>query len=75
MKIYTLIYQKPLRIKTYSSLVALYEDNSPGQLGVCKSTLDHYDFNSYNYVSNRVIISKTEPLSSGDVRRKKATDI
>lgn len=72
MKIYTLIYQKPLRVKTYSSLVALCEDNSPEQLGVSKATLDRYDFNNYLYVSNRVIISKTEPLSSGDVRRKKA---
>ena len=73
MKIYTLIYQKPLRIKTYSSLVALCEDNSPDQLGVSKATLDRYDFKNFNYVSNRVIIAKTEPLSSGDIRRKKAT--
>lgn len=73
MKIYTLIYQKPLRIKTYSSLTALCEDNTSDQLGISKATLDRYDFDNYLYVSSRVIISKSKPLSAGDVRRKKAT--
>lgn len=71
MKIYTLIYQKPLRVKTYSSLVALFEDNSSEQLGVSKYKLDRFDFDSTYYVSSKVIITKSIPLSSGDVRRKK----
>lgn len=75
MKIYTLIYQKPLRVKTYSSLVALFEDNSPEQLGVSKSKLDRFDFDSTYYVSTRVIITRTVPQSSGDIRRKKLLHI
>lgn len=70
MKIYTLIYQKPLRVRTYSSLVALYEDNGYENLGVSKSKLDRHDFDSTYYVSSRVIITKSVPMSSGDVRRK-----
>ncbi|SHF55360.1 hypothetical protein [Dysgonomonas macrotermitis] len=74
MKIYTLIYQKPLRVKTYSSLVALFEDNSQEQLGVSKAKLDRFDFDSTYYVSTRVIITRSVPLSSGDVRRKKSEE-
>lgn len=68
MKVFVLIYQKPLRIKTYTSLTALAEDNSIDELGVSKSTLDKHPFDKFNYVSNRVIISKTETKSTGDVR-------
>lgn len=75
MKVYTLIYQKPLRVKTYSSLVALFEDNSPEQLGVSKYKLDRFDFDSTYYVSTRVIITRSVPLSSGDVRRKKYLNV
>lgn len=50
MKIYTLIYQKPLRVKTYSSLVALFEDNTVEQLGVSKYKLDRFDFDSTYYL-------------------------
>ena len=71
MKIYTLIYQKPLKVKTYSSLVALFEDNTPEQLGVSKFKLDRFDFDSTYFVSTKVIITRSIPLSSGDVRRKK----
>lgn len=71
MKIYTLIFQKPLRVKTYSSLVALFEDNTPEQLGVSKAKLDRFDFDSTYYVSSRIIITRSVPLSAGDARRKK----
>lgn len=74
MKIYTLIYQKPLRVKTYSSLVALFEDNSIEQLGVSKSKLDRFDFDSTYYVSSRVIITRSRPLSAGDIRRSKTEE-
>ena len=68
--VYVLIFQKPLKIQVYSSLVALFEDNDINELGVSKSKLDKCDWN-FNYTSHKVIISKRETLSSGDVRRKK----
>lgn len=71
MKTFVLILQKPLRIKTYSSLVALIEDNSIEVLGVSKSKLEKYDFDKFKYVSNKVVIAKTQTQSSGDVRRNK----
>lgn len=68
--VYVLIFQKPLRIQVYSSLVALFEDNNVDELGVSKPKLDRWDWN-FNYTSHKVIISKRNTLSSGDVRRKK----
>jgi len=68
MKIFVLIKQKPLAVKTYTSLTALYEDN--GDLRVSKSKLEKWDF-TFDYVDSRYIISRTFSQSSGDVRRKK----
>lgn len=70
MKVYVLIYQKPLKIKVYSSLVALIEDNNLDDLGASKSKLEKHPFNNFDYVTHKVIISKKETLSSGDVRRQ-----
>lgn len=70
MKVFVLIYQKPLKIKVYSSLVALIEDNNLDDLGASKSKLEKHPFNNFDYVTHKVIISKKETLSSGDVRRQ-----
>ena len=69
MKVFILIYQKPLKIRVYSSLVALIEDNNLDDLGASKSKLEKHPFNSFDYVTHKVIISKKETLSAGDVRR------
>ena len=70
MKIYILIQQKPLNIKTYSSLVALMEDNDLKAIGASRSKLEKYPFDKFDYVSSRYIISKSEPKTTGDVRNK-----
>lgn len=70
MKVFVLIYQKPLKIRVYSSLVALIEDNNLDDLGASKSKLEKHPFNNFDYVTHKVIISKKETLSSGDVRRQ-----
>nr|DAE47096.1 MAG TPA: hypothetical protein [Caudoviricetes sp.] len=69
MKVYVLIKQKPLKVKTYTSLQALFEDND--NLGVSKSKLDKWDFDKFDLVDSRFIISKTESLTTGDVRKNK----
>lgn len=71
MKVFVLIYQKPLKIRVYSSLVALIEDNNLDDLGASKSKLEKHPFNNFDYVTHKVIISKKETLSSGDVRQCK----
>lgn len=68
MKIFVLVKQRPLRVKTYTSLTALYEDNN--DLRVSKSKLEKWDF-TFDYIDTRYIISKTYSQSTGDVRRKK----
>lgn len=69
MKVFVLIYQKPLKIKVYTSLVALIEDNSPDDLGASKSKLEKHFCSDFDYITHKVIISKKETLSAGDVRR------
>ena len=69
MKVFVLIYQKPLKIRVYSSLVALIEDNNLDDLGASKSKLEKHPFNNFDYVTHKVIISKKETLSAGDERR------
>lgn len=71
MKIYVLIKQRPLKIKTYSSLVALIEDNDLEEIGASRSKLEKYPFDRFDYVNNRIVISRSEPLTAGDVRRNK----
>jgi len=71
MKVFVLIYQKPLKIKVYSSLVALIEDNNLDKIGASRSKLEKHPFNNFDYVTSKVIISKKETLSAGDVRKLK----
>ncbi len=70
--IYILIYQKPLKIHAYSSLVALIEDNGTEALGASRSKLEKWNFDLFDYVTYKVIISKRKSLTSGDVRRSKS---
>ena len=70
--VYVLIFQKPLKILVYSSLVALIEDNDIEALGASKSKLEKWKFDQFDYVTYKVIISKRKPQTSGDVRRSKA---
>jgi hypothetical protein len=70
MKIYVLIHQKPLEVKTYSSLRALIEDNDVSAIGASRSKLEKFPFDRFDYVNSRYIISRSEPKTTGDVRRK-----
>lgn len=67
MKVFVFIQQHPLKVSTYTSLTALYEANK-SILAISKSTLDKWQFDSYNYVNSRYVIAKTESQSTGDVR-------
>lgn len=70
--VYVLTFEKPFQVKVYSSLVALMEDNDLQAIGASKSKLEKWDFNTFDYVSYKVFISKRKALTSGDVRRNKA---
>lgn len=70
MKVYVLILQKPLRVKSYTSLTALIEDNNISDLGASKSKLEKWNW-SFDYIAHNVVISQTEALTAGDVRRIK----
>lgn len=70
MKVFVFIRQHPLKVTTYTSLTALYEANK-SIIGISKSTLYKWQFDSYNYVNSRYIIAKTKSQSTGDVRKIK----
>ncbi len=72
MKVFVLILQKPLKVLSYTSLSALYNDNK-AIIDVSKSTLDHHDFDRFHYLSNRFIIAKTDTQTTGDIKRKQTT--
>lgn len=70
-KAYVLIYQKPLEIKLYSSLTALYLDNPLEKLGVCQSTLEKWRFKVFNdFKTDKIIISYRNVSSAIDIRNK-----
>lgn len=68
MTVYVFIRQRPLKVTTYTSIAALYEANKP-VIDVSISTLYKWKFDSFDYVNSRFIIAKTEPQSTGDVRK------
>lgn len=68
MTVYVFIRQKPLKVTTYTSLAALYEANK-SVIGISKSTLDKWQFNSFDYVNSRYIIAKTKSRSTNDIRK------
>jgi hypothetical protein len=71
MKVFVVIFSKPLRIKVYSSLAAVFEAYTPEELGVSRATLDRWNFDA-NYVNSKVVISKSYTQTAGEVRRKKS---
>lgn len=73
MNVYTLIQQRPLKVKTYTSLTALYEANKD-IIRVSKSTLEKYGLDSRYFVDSRIIITKTTTQTSGDVRRSQMAE-
>lgn len=70
MKVFVVIFSKPLRIKVYSSLAAVFEAYTSEQLGVSRGTLDRWNFN-FNYVNSKVVISKNYTQTANDVRAEK----
>lgn len=71
MKVFVIIFNKPLKIEVYSSLAAVFEAHGPNELGVSRSTLDKWNFD-FKYVNSKVVISKNYTQTAGDVRRKKS---
>lgn len=74
MTVYVFIQQRPLKVTTYTSLVALYEANK-SIIDVSKSTLYKWKFDSFNYVNSHYIIAKTESQSTGDIRKLNNTGL
>lgn len=71
MKVFVIIFNKPLKVEVYSSLAAVIEAHGPDELGVSRSTLDKWNFD-FKYVNSKVVVSKNYTQTAGDIRRKKS---
>lgn len=70
MKIFIVSY-KDGRKRAYTTLAAIYEDNSKEELGVSKFTLNRYDFNLANYETEKCTIEVLECKTRGDILRER----
>lgn len=71
MKVFVIIFNKPLKVEVYSSLAAVFEAHGSNELGVSRSTLDKWNFD-FEYVNSKVVVSKNYTQTAGDIRRKKS---
>lgn len=70
-KTFVLLFKDTLQIKTYTSLVAIYEDNTPEVLGIALSTLQRRDFKEDMYENAKVRIELSITRTKNDVIRSK----
>lgn len=57
--------------KGYTTLSAIYEDNTKEELGVSKYTLDRYDFSTCEYENDKCTIEVLEFKTKGDIIRER----
>jgi hypothetical protein len=68
MKCFILAYKNGNK-KGYTTLSALFEDNSKEDLGVSKHTLYRFDFASKKYENERCVIEVIKLRTRGDIIR------
>lgn len=59
------------RKRGYTTLAALFEDNTKEELGVSKFTLDRFDFYLMNYENSKCTIEVLDIKTRGDIIREK----
>lgn len=70
-KTFVLLFKEPMKVYTYSSLAAIFEEFSKDQLGVALSTLQKRDFSFDYYENERIRIELSLTKTTGDIRREK----
>ena len=70
-KTFVLLFKQPIKIYTYTTLSAVFEEFTKEELGVSLSTLQKRDFSIdfYENVNIRLELSKTK--TRGDILREK----
>lgn len=71
-KTFVVLFKEPkMKIYTYSSLAAIFEDFSKDELGVSLSTLQKRDFSFDSYDNQKVHIELSITKTRGDIAREK----
>lgn len=70
-KTFVLLFKKPLKIYTYTSLSAVYEEFSKEELGVSLFTLQKRDFYSEIYENEKIRLEMSLTRTRGDILREK----
>lgn len=71
-KTFVVIFKESMRIYTYSSLSAIFEEFSKDDLGVSISTLQKRDFSFDYYENEKVRIELSLTKTRGDIIREKS---
>ena len=66
-----LLFKEPMKIYTYSSLSAIFEEFAKEELGVSLSTLQKRDFSFDSYDNEKVHIELSLTKTRGDIIREK----
>lgn len=70
-KTFVLLFKEPMKIHTYSSLSAVFEEFTKDELGVSLSTLQKRDFSIDSYENEKVRIELSLTKTRGDIIREK----
>ena len=70
-KTFVLLFKKQMKIHTYSSLSAVFEEFTKDELGVSLSTLQKRDFSFDSYENEKVRIELSLTKTRGDIIREK----
>ena len=70
-KTFVLLFKEPMKIHTYSSLSAVFEEFTKDELGVSLSTLQKRDFSFDSYENDKVRIELSLTKTRGDIIREK----
>lgn len=70
-KTFVLLFKEPIKIYTYSSLSAIFEEFTKDELGVSLSTLQKRDFSIDLYENEKVRIELSITKTRGDIIREK----
>lgn len=70
-KTFVLLFKEPIRIYTYTSLSAVYEEFTKEELGVSYFTLQKRDFSCDIYENDKIRLGVSLTKTRGDIIREK----
>lgn len=68
---FVLLFKEPIKIYTYTSLSAIFEEFTKDELGVSISTLQKRDFSCDFYENSKVRIEVSHTRTRGDIIRER----